>query len=416
MSLRQALRMTCIACATLTMLAMTPHPPSFRFAVATLRVASGPYLPGSRLVLSPHTLGANYTALVDGPGRIVGGTYLAPDHWYADSARLLATDGHALATRRIELAPAPSPRAGLIAVASYDDGIAVHDPRSFALLGILATGGHVSDVAFAHDGSMLATDTDGVAATLVDRAPWRVARIGEVPLGDAAIYDARTSSFFVTNRAFAQLGGVTRISATGETTQLVTGDTPEAIVLDPRRDLLYVGNLNGPSIAVINPKTMRVIKRFAAVPRVFGLALSQSGRTLYAISNQSQDSPFAHTGEIAAFATATGRRIAVRPLHGLPLGVALDTRHKRLFVTDESLNRIDVLDARTLRSVHAPLSTCETPWQPSIDARTQRLYIPCARANRVDVFDLRSLTRMSGAPFRTAGYPLSVAFWRAHRV
>jgi len=92
-----------------------------------------------------------------------------------------------------------------------------------------------------------------------------------------------------------------------------------------------------------------------------------------------------------------------------PIGIALDAATQRLFVTDEEDDAVDVLNARTLRPAAAPLATCRTPWKPTIDGR--RLYVACARADAIDVIDLSTLHRVNGAPFATAGYPLSVAVW-----
>jgi DNA-binding beta-propeller fold protein YncE len=78
-------------------------------------------------------------------------------------------------------------------------------------------------------------------------------------------------------------------------------------------------------------------------------------------------------------------------------------------VTDEDTDAVDVLDARTLGIVHAPLHTCTTPWKPTIDRH--RLFVPCAGSDQVDVFDTATLQRVPGAPFATGGYPLSVAIW-----
>jgi len=87
----------------------------------------------------------------------------------------------------------------------------------------------------------------------------------------------------------------------------------------------------------------------------------------------------------------------------------LDERH-RLFVTDEARDVVYVLDSRTLVALRKPLTTCRTPWRPRI--ANGRLFVPCARADKVDVFDLASLRRVSGAPFATGGFPLSVALWQ----
>ena len=107
--------------------------------------------------------------------------------------------------------------------------------------------------------------------------------------------------------------------------------------------------------------------------------------------------------------SAAGRIIMRSARMVFPIGVDIDAKTSRLFVTDEAKNAVYVLSTRTLREVRAPLRTCDTPWRPRIAAG--RLYVPCASANKVDVFDLRTLHRIPGAPFTTGGFPLSVALW-----
>jgi DNA-binding beta-propeller fold protein YncE len=190
-----------------------------------------------------------------------------------------------------------------------------------------------------------------------------------------------------------------------------TGLTAEGLAVDSKRGLVYVANVNDGTVAVVDAVTMRVTRRFAAVARVFSLALSPDGSRLYAVSNQSTGSPFSAPGRVVTIALdAPAPHVVARSADlTFPIGIALDATTGRLFVTDEESDTIDVLDARTLRAVMPPLPTCRTPWKPTIDAR--RLYVPCARADAVDVVDLRTLHRVKGAPFATAGYPLAVTVW-----
>lgn len=162
---------------------------------------------------------------------------------------------------------------------------------------------------------------------------------------------------------------------------------------------------------------MRVLRRFGAVSRVFSLALSPDGTRLYAISNQSAGSFFAAPGSavVLAIRGPTPRVVERSAPLAFPLGAALDAGTQTLFVTDEALGKIYVLDARTLRPKRAPLSTCATPWKPSLDLDRARLYVPCAGANAIDAFDSRTLRRIRGAPFPTGSYPLAVALWRPNQ-
>jgi DNA-binding beta-propeller fold protein YncE len=133
---------------------------------------------------------------------------------------------------------------------------------------------------------------------------------------------------------------------------------------------------------------------------------------LYAVSNQSTGSFLGAPGSVIAFILRSPpRAIARSAALNFPLGIALDETAQRVFVTEEGSAEVDVLDARTLRRQRAPLRTCRTPWKPALDEQTRRLYVPCAGADAIDIFDTKTLRRVRGAPFRTGGYPLSVALW-----
>jgi hypothetical protein len=77
----------------------------------------------------------------------------------------------AVAYSTVQIVPPPAARRALIAVATYDNGIALHDPATFALLGYVPIGGAPGDVAFGSGGALLAPATDGNALTRIDRSP-----------------------------------------------------------------------------------------------------------------------------------------------------------------------------------------------------------------------------------------------------
>jgi DNA-binding beta-propeller fold protein YncE len=184
--------------------------------------------------------------------------------------------------------------------------------------------------------------------------------------------------------------------------------------VDERRQMIYVANTNDGTIAFVDARSMRVVRRFPAVARVFSLALSPDGGRLFAISNQGTDSPFGKAGEAIEISLdgPFPRIVARSGKLSFPLGVALDGRTNTLFVGDEDRGAINVLDARTLRPKRAALTTCAIPWKLTLDSVSERLYVPCAGDNEIDVFDARSLRRVAHAPFPTGAYPLAIAVWR----
>jgi DNA-binding beta-propeller fold protein YncE len=371
-------------------------------------------LPGSLIEAVVEGMRPPYDLSVIGPGGIVGGAYRVPDLDAGADATLVAANADAVAVRRLYLVPAPAPLRALIAVATYDGGIALHDPATFEPVGTLATGGAPSDVAFGTGGRIVATDTSGNALTVAGRTPWRITRIEDVPLGNEIAIDDATGAIFVSNRDVDGHGALTRAARDGTTARIVTGLTAEGLAIDGKRGIVYVGNVSDATVLAVDLHTMKPLRRIPAVPRVFGIALSPDGNVLYAVSNSSATSQFQQSGYVAAIALdgAHAHTIARSTDLQFPLGVALDARRNHLFVTDEAADTVYVLDSRTLRQAHPPLKTCKTPWKPLYDTASDRLFVPCARADKVDVFNGARLVRANGAPFATAGYPLAVAAWK----
>jgi DNA-binding beta-propeller fold protein YncE len=314
--------------------------------------------------------------------------------------------------RSITFAAPPDPLHSFIAVASYDDGVILHDAKApFAMRAALAVGGAPGDVAIDPSGSIAAAATNGTMAAIATLAPWHVATYSGVPFTDEVAFDPVTHALYASNRDVNGAGAITRIARDGTVRQRVIGLTAEGIAIDARRRRVYVANVNDGTISIVDADSLVELRRFAAVPRVFSLALNSDGSRLYAVSNQSITSPFGAAGSaIAIDVDRDAPRVVARSGRlTFPLGVALDDVHHRVLVTDEHDDDVYVLDAHTLRPVRAPLRTCHTPWKPSVD--DGRLYVPCARSNNVDMFDTATLKRTAGAPFTTGGYPLAVAVW-----
>jgi DNA-binding beta-propeller fold protein YncE len=387
-------------------------------AVGTIAATAWPYVAGSIIPVRVDGFPVPYHVALSGAGSLrEGGVYVVPDDVVPGTATLIAGNENGLAARSVRVGEPPSAAHAFLAVASYDDGIVFHDAHNFSVLGVLSTGGTPSDIAIDATGRLAATDTQGSAITIASLRPWGVSRVDGVPLGDELAIDDTTGSIFVTNRELGGNGALTRIASDGRLSHVNTGQTAEGLVIDERRQTVYVANVNDGSVAAVNARSMRVIRRFATVARVFSLALNATGTRLYGISNQSAGSPFAAPGAAVAvdLTRATPRIVARSANLTFPLGAALDSATNTLFVTDESRDVVDVLDARTLRRKHAALPTCRTPWKPTLDPIDNRLYVPCALGNAIDAFDASSLLRISGAPFATGSYPLAVAVWSAGR-
>lgn len=362
-----------------------------------------PLLPNSRFPINIRgATGPVHLALI-GPGRLDGNTYVAPNVSVAQPVTVLAADNDAAG--RIDFSLAPWPRGvDLIAVACYDDGIALHRAGDFALLGVLALDGGVADVAELN-GTLVAPSTTASVLWAVDLSTGEPRQIADVPTGNEVA--AFGGDAFVTNRDIAGDGALTRVRD-GVVTRVRTGVTAEGLAIDPARALAYVANVNDPSLAAIDVSSMRVVRRIAAPERAFALSIDHSAQRIDVVSNVPKTGG-RPGGAVESIDLGSGHVVARSAALHFPVGIALDENRRRLFVTDEADANVAVLDARSLRPLHRPLRACRTPWRPLVDAARRRLYVPCAGANALAVFDLGTLQPVRGSPFPTGGYPLALA-------
>ena len=406
-------RVGVLVAVALVMAGAAERPPRGHVATGRIAITGWPYFPGSVIPLRVSGFAPPYHTVALGPGRLISDDLYEAEHTQARTTTLVvAGNSTGLASATLHLAPAPAADRAMAVVASYDNGLVFHDAANFSVLGLLAMSGAPAAVAVDPSGIIAAPDTDGPSLTRASLAPWNVATIGGVLTGDDVGIHTATGAIFVTNRDANGPGALTRVEADGSVVRVVTGSTAEGLAIDQRRGIVYVANTNDGSIAAVDAGSMRLKRRFHAVDRVFSLALNSDGSMLYAVSNQSVGSFLGAPGSVVAFALRSPPRTIARsaPLN-FPLGIALDETAQRVFVTEEGLAEVDVLDSHSLRRMRTPLRTCTTPWKPVIDEQTQRLYVPCAGADAVDVFDTKTLRRIAGAPFRTGGYPLAVAIW-----
>jgi YVTN family beta-propeller protein len=382
-------------------------------ANATFVTARVPYLPGSVIPLDVNGLAPPYDVDLLGPGSIDGRFYHVPDD-ARGSALLIAANATGMAQHTLSFLAPPDASRDFIAVASYGEGIVIHDSLPpYAMKSVLAIGGAPGDVAIDPRGTIGTGTTNDASATIVRVRPWSTSTFSDIPFTDEVAFDARSGALFLTNRGLNGAGAISRIAANGMVTQRVLGLTPEGLAVDATHRRVYVANVNDGTVSIVDADTLVELQRIKVVDRVFALALSADGSRLYAVSNQSVTSPFSAAGSVVTVDVAGTRPHVVKRSAPLvfPVGIVLDAQRKRLFVTDEHDDDIDVLDARTLAPVHAPLPTCRTPWKPALD--DGKLYVPCARADEVDVFDTSTLRREPGAPFATGDYPLAVAVWHS---
>ncbi len=132
------------------------------------------------------------------------------------------------------------------------------------------------------------------------------------------------------NRGFSSNGKENKSSIVDLTTlktvaKINTGESPDAIVYEPKKSEVYIFNHRGNSVTVIEPKSAKVVTTIAlgGMPE-FAVADSGTGRIFCNLEDKS---------EVVAIDTAKHEVAARWPLAPgeEPTGIALDAAHHRLF-------------------------------------------------------------------------------------
>lgn len=186
------------------------------------------------------------------------------------------------------------------------------------------------------------------------------------------------------------------------------------VIVDPAtRRLFLQGHSDDSVLYVVNTDTLKVDKIIPGLggPKAPGLAFDRAGHRLFVTNLR---------GELITIDTRTltiAKRVDIPAEQ--PLNIAFDPSSKRLFVTDQGLemirkyqassipgfqskhpgNRVVVFDADSGRQLHA-IPTDAGPMGILLDARRQRLYVTNRAAGNVGIYDSRSY-----APIGTIALP-----------
>ena len=385
---------------------------------------------GSSLRFHATLIGAARTAplrwTLVGPGFLsADGTYSAPLQ-PAEAQIIASTEGAAASTSVRAVGP-PPPSATLAINTCYDDGNA--DARDSSLLekaGTLYVGPKAAGLAV--DAglrvALVAVDAQVAAIDLATMrtqtsAPFRGSRFSEVASlgrGVFAVTDNNAQSGEVGVRIFGVAAG--RPPAVIGSAR--AGETPEGIAALGDGRSFFVTNVNGNSVmrfALDASGNAKLTGKAQTGARPFGVAVDRRHRLLFVADNDTAAINGARSRPgLEVFSLPEMRRlhapISTGTASSLPLGIAVDESLSLLFVTNEGDGNVAVYSLPGLVRV-ATLAAGLAPWLPAIDVAHGRLFVPSARSNRVDVFDTARLRRIAEIP--TCGYPTAVGIAGARR-
>jgi DNA-binding beta-propeller fold protein YncE len=288
-------------------------------------------------------------------------------------------------------------RAGMLSAPDDAAGIAVDDARGIALV--------------AAKERVMAIDLRTMAiATSSPIAGARFSQAAELAGGYFAATD---------NNASKGTAGVLffRVGSSGTPVlagSVAAGDTPEGIAVSSDARTFYVTNVNSNELlrfAFDARGSAHQTGRVATGVRPYGIALDETRHLLLVTDNDTStvSGDRAHPG-LEAFSLPamrrTGASVSTGSKDALPIGVAVDEKAGRVFVTNEGDSNVVVFTLPALHRI-ATMSTGKWPWTPHLDQSAHRLYVPSAHDDVVDIFDTRALRRV-GQPLQTCAYPTNL--------
>jgi YVTN family beta-propeller protein len=144
-------------------------------------------------------------------------------------------------------------------------------------------------------------------------------------------------------------------------------------------------------IAIVDLKTLRVIRSVKSGHETEGVEFSADGRELL-VTNEGDDT-------VSVYHVGTGKPMrGVKFDHGSrPRGIKRSPDGKQYVVTLENTNKFVVLDARSLK----PVKTVDTkmgPYGVAFDPSGKRLLVAAARGKTLQIFDAASYDPISDVP------------------
>jgi YVTN family beta-propeller protein len=157
------------------------------------------------------------------------------------------------------------------------------------------------------------------------------------------------------------------------------GRFPQGLALSPNGRRLYVANRDEGSVSVIDTASRQVVAGIAAAPDAHNLAISHDGQTLYVISTD--------TNRITFIDTAQGKAIRSVTVGEAPSGAALDPAGTVLWVVNAGSRNVQALDSRTGASLFSvPVSG--GPRALALSSDGKELWTADTEANTVSMIDL----------------------------
>jgi YVTN family beta-propeller protein len=204
--------------------------------------------------------------------------------------------------------------------------------------------------------------------------------------------DARTNRVFVTN---STSNNVSILNAEAVQASVDVGGTPLPVVVAARANRAFVLNDSGNSVSMLDATTGLVLNT-VFLPYPVDAAVDDNSDHLFIL----------HGGcgtayQVVMLDALSGRILHTAPLAGAPQGIAVDSRARRVLVTNPGDSTVDILDTVSGRVVRT-VAMGAVPAAVAVDDKNGHAFVTDRSNNMVSMLDARS-----GAVLRTVAVGLS---------
>jgi len=242
---------------------------------------------------------------------------------------------------------------------------------------------------------------DGIA--VIDTASLKLVRLLKAG-SDPEQFDLSPDGqrLFISNEDAATLSVVSVATGTLEATVHV-GTEPEGVRASPDGKWVLVTNETGNSVTIVDAKTLGVRNTMSVGQRPRDVAFTADSGTIY-VSGE-LDSSVSHAA--VPNGESVEKLVQLRK-DDRPMGIVLDAKHNRLFVSTGRGGTIAVISLSGQARLLKEIPVGKRPWGIALSHDGRRLYTANGPSNDVSIIDTTSLSVVKSVPVGNSPWGLAI--------
>jgi YVTN family beta-propeller protein len=162
------------------------------------------------------------------------------------------------------------------------------------------------------------------------------------------------------------------------TATIPVGSYPNGVAVDAAANTVYVANLFGDSVSVIDQATGAVTSTIAVGANPYGIAVNAATNTIYVANYGS--------GSVSVIDGVTGAVTSTIPVGTNPIAIAVNAARNTVFVANRGGNSVSVIDGVT-GAVTSTIPAGTNPIAIAVNAVTNTVYVANQNGDSVSVID-----------------------------